>query len=29
VVSFLVTLWLTHPAKPPNPAAKSMTQSLR
>jgi hypothetical protein len=28
VVSFLVTLWLTHPARPPSPAAKSMTQSL-
>jgi hypothetical protein len=28
VLSFLVTLWLTTPAKPPSPGAKSMTQSL-
>lgn len=28
VLSFLVTLWLTIPAKPPGPGAKSMTQSL-
>jgi hypothetical protein len=27
VLSFLVTLWLTKPDKPPIPAAKSMTQS--
>lgn len=27
VLGFLVTLWLTNPAKPPSPGAKSMTQS--
>jgi hypothetical protein len=28
LLSFLVTLWLTKPAKPPSPAVKSMTRSL-
>jgi hypothetical protein len=27
VLSFLITLWLTRPEKPPSPAVKSMTQS--
>jgi cytochrome c-type biogenesis protein CcmH/NrfF len=28
VLGFLVTLWLTHPAKPLSPTAKAITQSL-
>jgi hypothetical protein len=27
-LSFLITLWLITPARPPSPGAKSMTQSL-
>ncbi len=28
VLGFVITLWLINPAKPPGPAAKSMTQSV-
>jgi hypothetical protein len=28
VLSFVITLWLTSPARLPSPAAKSMTRSL-